>query len=312
VNTTAKSEINTIQLSVPVSGMRLDRYVAQALPQFSRCYIQKLVGQGYILVNEESAKTSQRLNGSDKITINFPPPIRPIVEPTSLTVVYEDKDILVIDKPAGLVVHPAPGHPDHTLVNAVLAHCPNLAVSSDLMRPGIVHRLDKDTSGLIIIAKNDYAREHLVNQFKNHTVTKSYLVLVRGRLSPGQGVIEAAIGRDPHARKRMAIVEAGKEAITQYRVKKYLNNYTLLDVTPRTGRTHQIRVHLSAIGYPVVGDLVYGTKCSHEVIAVCVKRQFIHAYRLGLRLPSNNKYQEFTCPLPPDLEQVLELCAHNV
>jgi len=312
VNTTAKSEIKTIQLSVPISGMRLDRHVAQALPQFSRCYIQKLVEQGYILVNEDRAKASQRLNSSDRIMVKLPPPARPIAEPTSLTIVYEDKDILVIDKPAGLVVHPAPGHPNHTLVNAVLAHCPNLAVSSDLMRPGIVHRLDKDTSGLIVIARNDHARQCLVSQFKSHAVTKGYLVLVRGRLSPGQGVIEAAIGRDPHNRKRMAVVETGKEASTRYQVKEYLGNYTLLDVIPGTGRTHQIRVHLSAIGYPVVGDLVYGTKCSHEAIAACVKRQFIHAYRLGFRLPSNNEYQEFTCPLPADLEQVLELCAHNV
>jgi len=306
VNTTAKSEIKTLQLVVPVSGMRLDRYVAQALPQFSRCYIQKLVEQGYILVNEQGAKASQRLNSSDRITIKLPPPIGLTAESTPLTIAYEDKDIIVVDKPAGLVVHPAPGHPSHTLVNAILAYYPSLATSEDLTRPGIIHRLDKDTSGLIIIAKNDSARQHLFNQFKSHAVTKGYLVLVRGRLSPERGIIEAPIGRDPHNRKRMAIVEGGKEAITQYRVKKYLNNYTLLDVTPKTGRTHQIRVHLSAIGYPVVGDLVYGTKCRREAIASGVRRQFIHAYRLGFRLPSTDEYQEFTSPLPVDLEQVLK------
>jgi len=210
-----------------------------------------------------------------------------------------------------LVVHPSPGHASHTLVNAILAHCPSLATSEDLTRPGIIHRLDKDTSGLMIIAKNDYARQYLVNQFKSHAVTKGYLVLVKGRPSPEQGAIEAPIGRDPHNRKRMAITETGKEASTQYKVKEYLNGYTLLEVAPRTGRTHQIRVHLSAIGYPVVGDPIYGTKRRHEAKALCLKRQFIHAYRLGFLLPSTNEYREFTCPLPADLKQALKLFAHD-
>jgi 23S rRNA pseudouridine1911/1915/1917 synthase len=173
------------------------------------------------------------------------------------------------------------------------------------MRPGIVHRLDKDTSGLIILAKNDFAREYLVAQFKSRTVTKGYLVLVKGKLSPKQGIIEAPIGRDPHSRRRMAIAEAGKEATTQYRVRKYLDNYTLVEVTPLTGRTHQIRVHLSAIGYPVVGDPIYGIKSAH------LSRQFIHAYRLGFYLPSTKQYQEFTSPLPTDLNQALEYLARN-
>lgn len=309
--TPAKSKTETLQLIAPISGIRLDKYVAEALPQFSRSYIQKLIAQGYILINEQKAKPSQRLKDTDKITIKPPPPIYPTAEPIPLAVIYEDKDILVIDKPAGLVVHPAPGHPSHTLVNAILARCPSLATSEDLTRPGIIHRLDKDTSGLIIIAKNDYARQYLVNQFKSHVVTKGYLVLVKGRLSPEQGVIEAPIGRDPHNRQRMAITETGKEASTQYEVKKYLNGYTLLEVTPKTGRTHQIRVHLSAIGYPVVGDLVYGTKRRLEAKASGLSRQFIHAYRLGFRLPSTNKYQEFTCPLPADLKQALKLFTHD-
>ncbi len=309
--TPAKSKTETLQLIAPISGIRLDKYVAEALPKFSRSYIQKLIAQGHILVNEQKAKPSQRLKDTDKITIKPPPPIYPTAEPIPLAVIYEDTDILVIDKPAGLVVHPAPGHPSHTLVNAILARCPSLATSEDLTRPGIIHRLDKDTSGLIIIAKNDYARQYLVNQFKSHVVTKGYLVLVKGRLSPEQGVIEAPIGRDPHNRKRMAITETGKEASTQYEAKKYLNDYTLLEVTPRTGRTHQIRVHLSAIGYPVVGDLVYGTKRRLEAKASGLSRQFIHAYRLGFRLPSTNEYREFTCPLPADLKQALKLFAHD-
>jgi 23S rRNA pseudouridine1911/1915/1917 synthase len=267
-----------------------------------------LITQGYILVNGQGAKASQKLNETDKITVNFPPSYTyPTAEPIPLTIIYEDKNIFVVDKPAGLTVHPTPGHPNHTLVNAILAHCPSLAMSNDLIRPGIVHRLDKDTSGLIVIAKNDFAKAHLMNQFKSHTVTKGYLVLVKGRLSPQQGMIEAPIGRDPYNRQRMAIVETGKEASTQYQVRKYLNNYTLLEVTLKTGRTHQIRVHLSAIGYPVVGDTIYGAKRRRETIASCLKRQFVHAYRLGFRLPSTNIYREFTCGLPLDLKQVLEL-----
>jgi len=290
-----------------VSDIRLDKYLTQVLPQFSRAYAQKLIEQGCVLVNGRKAKASQKLNKVDRITVELPPlPVHPSAEPIPLIIIYEDEDILVIDKPAGLTVHPAPGHPNHTLVNAVLAYCPSLAKSNELMRPGIVHRLDKDTSGLIVIAKNDFAREYLVAQFKSHAVTKGYLVLVKGRLSPEQGIIEAPIGRDPHSRRRMAIVEAGKEATTQYRVRKYLGNYTLVEVIPLTGRTHQIRIHLSAIGYPVVGDPVYGIKSAY------VNRQFIHAYRLGFRLPLTKQYQEFTSPLPADLEQALEHLARNI
>ncbi len=306
MNTSTRPKIKNFYLDSPISGIRLDKYLTQSLPQFSRSYLQKLIEQGYILVNKQRTKASQRLNESDKIAIELPPSSTyPLAEPIPLAIVYEDKDILVINKLAGLTVHPAPGHPDHTLVNAVLSHCPHLAISNDLIRPGIVHRLDKDTSGLMVIAKNDFAWQHLVNQFKTHDVTKGYLVLVKGRLSPEQGIIEAPIGRDSHNRQRMAVVSPGKEASTQYQVKKYLGNYTLLKVTPRTGRTHQIRVHLSAIGYPVIGDSVYGVKSAH------VDRQFIHAYRLGFRLPSTNEYREFTCSLPADLKQALELIAHS-
>jgi len=326
MTTTAEPKIKILQFGTVTPGIRLDKYVTQTLPEFSRSYIQKLIEQGYILVNEQKTKTSRKLSETDKVAINLPPPspTHPIAEPIHLSIVYEDKDILVIDKPAGLTVHPAPGHPSHTLVNAILAHCPSLATSNDVVRPGIVHRLDKDTSGLIVIAKNDFAKEHLVNQFKSHIVTKRYLVLVRGRISPEQGKIESPIGRDPHNRQRMAIVATGKEASTEYQVREYLCgkaakgevknlihinaaklHYTLLEVTPRTGRTHQIRVHLSSIGYPVVGDPVYGAK------SLIAKRQFIHAYLLGFYLPSTKEYHEFTCPLPSDLRQALESLAQN-
>ena len=306
MNATTNHKVKTLKFNSPVSDIRLDKYLTQVLPQFSRAYLQKLIVQGYILVNGQRAKANQRLSNVDRITVELPPlSLYPLAEPIPLTIIYEDEDILVIDKPAGLTVHPAPGHPSHTLVNAILAHCPDLAMSNELMRPGIVHRLDKDTSGLIVIAKNDSAREYLAAQFKSRTVTKGYFVLVKGRLSPEQGMIEAPIGRDPHSRRRMAIVEAGKEATTRYRVRQYLDNYTLVEVTPLTGRTHQIRVHLSAIGWPVVGDPLYGIKSAH------LNRQFIHAYRLGFCLPSTKQYQEFIAPLPVDLEQALEHLARN-
>ena len=306
MNTTASPGIKTLQFASPTPNVRLDKYLTEVLPQFSRVYLQRLIRQGHVLINGQMAKASQNLRKSDRITVELPPlPGCPLAEPIPLVIVYEDQDILVVDKPAGLTVHPAPGHPSHTLVNAILAHCPGLAASNELMRPGIVHRLDKDTSGLIVIAKTDFAREYVAAQFKSRTVTKRYLVLVQGRLSPEQGVIEAPIGRDPHRRRRMAIVEAGKQAVTQYRVQKYLDGYTLVEVSPLTGRTHQIRIHLSAIGCPVVGDPIYGVKSAH------LDRQFVHAYCLGFRLPSTKQYQEFTSPLPADLEQALEHLARN-
>jgi 23S rRNA pseudouridine1911/1915/1917 synthase len=306
MNATTNPKTEKLRFNSPAPDVRLDKYLAQALPQFSRAYLQRLIEQGYIQVNGQETKASQRLTKSDRITVELrPSPGRPLPEPIALVVIYEDAEIMVIDKPAGLTVHPAPGHPSHTLVNALLAHCPGLTMNNDLTRPGIVHRLDKDTSGLIVIAKNDSAREYLVAQFKSRTVNKRYLVLVKGSLSPQQGIIEAPIGRDPHHRRRMAVVEAGKQAITKYQVREYVDDYTLVEVSPLTGRTHQIRVHLAAIGYPVVGDPTYGIKSPH------LDRQFVHAYRLGFRLPSTKQYQEFTSPLPADLKQALELLARS-
>jgi 23S rRNA pseudouridine1911/1915/1917 synthase len=306
MNAATHHSVRTLQFDSSVSDIRLDKYLTQVLPQFSRAYLQKLIVQGNVLINGQRTKANQRLSNADRITVELPHlPIYPLAEPIPLTIIYEDEDILVIDKPAGLTVHPAPGHPSHTLVNAILAHCPSLAMSNELMRPGIVHRLDKDTSGLILIAKNDSAGDYLAAQFKNRTVIKGYLVLVKGSLSPEEGIIEAPIGRDSYNRRRMGVVEGGKEATTKYRVRQYLDGYTLVEVTPLTGRTHQIRVHLSAIGHPVVGDPLYGTKSTH------LSRQFVHAYRLGFCLPSTKQYQEFIAPLPVDLEQALEHLARN-
>ncbi len=284
------------------TGTRLDKYVGERCPELSRTYAQRLIADGYITVNDRVAKASHKLSIGDRLRVVIPPtapgPLLP--EAIPLNIIYEDDDLLVVDKPAGLTVHPAPGHPSHTLVNAVLFHFPGLADVGDSLRPGIVHRLDKDTSGVMLVAKNRVAQLNLSEQFKAHSVVKAYLVLVKGRLTPERGIIEAAIGRDPRNRKRMAVVTDGREARTEYRVVKYLDSYTLLEVMPETGRTHQIRVHLSAIGFPVVGDSVYGVKSPH------LSRQFIHASRLGFKLPSSGEYAEFESKLPSDLEQALK------
>jgi 23S rRNA pseudouridine1911/1915/1917 synthase len=283
-------------------GTRLDKYVCHQLGELSRTRIQKLIADGYITVNDQVAKAGLKLNIGDRLRVIIPPvpPSRLTPEAIPLNIIYEDDDLLVIDKPAGLTVHPAPGHLSHTLVNALLSHFPHLADISDSLRPGIVHRLDKDTSGVMLVAKNSVAQADLVEQFKTRSVAKAYLVLVKGHLTPEDGAIEAPIGRDPGNRKRMAVVASGREARTEYRVIRYIADYTLLEVRPETGRTHQIRVHFSAIGYPVVGDKVYGVKSAY------LSRQFIHASRLGFKLPSTGEYVEFKSELPPDLAQALK------
>jgi 23S rRNA pseudouridine1911/1915/1917 synthase len=279
-------------------GLRLDRYLCYEYKEISRSQIKRLLDAGYITVNNAAAKANYKVKSGDKIRINLPPSPDLTPEDISLSIIYEDSDLLVIDKPPGLVVHPAPGHPHHTLVNALLARCPDLS-SDGSVRPGIVHRLDKDTSGLMVVAKNNTIQRALAEQLRNHSMKKRYLVLVKGHLTPERGVIEAPIGRDQRHRKRLAISAQGKEARTLYHVVEYLADYTLLEVTLETGRTHQIRVHFSAIGHPVVGDTTYGRK------SPLVGRQFIHACHLGFRLPSTGEYVEFDSELPPELKWVL-------
>ena len=283
----------------------MDKFVSAKCPELSRTRVQRLIADGKITVNDQLAKAGHKLNIGDRIIVTIPPapPSKLLPEDIPLDIIYEDNDLLVVDKPAGLTVHPAPGHPAHTLINAIISRIPHLADIGDTLRPGVVHRLDKDTSGLMLVAKNTSSQANLIEQFRKRSVVKAYLVLVKGRLTPESGIIEAPIGRDPRNRKRMAVVSGGREARTEYRVIKYIGDYSLLEVKLYTGRTHQIRVHLSAIGFPVLGDKIYGAK------SPLLSRQFMHACRLGFKLPSTGEYREFESKLPADLEKALKSIA---
>ncbi len=295
-----------LKLTVEEDETRLDIFVAGRCG-VSRSYAQKLIELGDVTVNGCSAKPSRKVVTGDRVSVTLPPPepLDLVPEDIPLKVVYEDSDVIVIDKPAGLVVHPTAGQRTGTLVNALLARCPDLGGIDGTLRPGIVHRLDKDTSGLMMVAKNDAAHASLSRQIKRRGITKAYIVLVAGHLSPESGAIEAPIGRSVKDRKRMGVVSGGKDARTQYQVIKYLNGHTLLEAILETGRTHQIRVHFSAIGHPVFGDPVYGKKSK------VLGRQFLHAHRLGFRLPSSGEYVEFTSILPADLQGALVALSHQ-
>ncbi|MBI4322496.1 MAG: RluA family pseudouridine synthase [Chloroflexi bacterium] len=272
-------------------------------PDLSRSHVQKLITSGRVLVDGKPAKPSTRLFAGARIRLEIPPPqpTELVPEAMPIAVVYEDEDVIVVDKPAGLVVHPAPGHPAGTLVNALLARYPNLRIS-DTLRPGIVHRLDKDTSGLLVIARNDRAMARLTQQMKNRQVLKEYLALVHGMMRESEGVIDAPIGRHPKKRKQMAVVEGGRLAKTHFTVLARFSGYTVVRVRLETGRTHQIRVHFAWIGHPVAGDAVYGSRKTDLPLA----RQFLHAQKLGFSLPSSGEYVEFASPLPPDLAVALD------
>lgn len=301
-----------IEFLIKDSGIRLDKFLAEHISGLSRSAARRLIEAGEVAVNGEPVKASYKVRTGDWVVCRQPVAEAPTLqaEPIPLDVVYEDQWLLVIDKPAGMVVHPAPGHAGGTLVNALLAHYPDLADSGD-ERPGIVHRLDRDTSGLILVARTNKIRRALQRQFKERTVHKAYLALLDGHLQPVYGRIEAAIGRDPRHRQRMAVVPGGREAITEYHVLEYFDQqvgpaagaYTLVEVQPQTGRTHQIRVHLASIGHPVAGDPVYGRR----KVTLPLERQFLHARLLRLSHPATGRRLEVEAPLPPDLASVLHL-----
>ena len=295
--------MRTLELTADRGGERLDTFIARRCPELSRSQARRLIDEGLVSVNGRQAKPSEGVTAGLSVNVTIPPPetIELAPEAIPLTIIYQDGDIIVLDKPAGLTVHPAPGHPSGTLVNALLAACPDLQGIAGTLRPGIVHRLDKDTSGLMVVAKNYRAQRALQHQLKESEVRKTYLALVKGVPSPREGTIGAPIGRHPKNRKKMAVVADGRESTTRYRVREEIagGKYSLLEVEPVTGRTHQIRVHLAAIGHPVVGDATYGR--SSESIG----RQFLHAHKLAFAMPLGGRTVEFVSPLPADLRGAL-------
>ena len=282
---------------------RLDRYLAARFAGFSRSALQRWIDEGLVQVDGRPAKASQKVAKGQRIRVAVPPPAPEdlVPEPRPLDILYEDADLVLLNKPPGEVVHPAPGHPTGTLVQALLAHCTDLTGVGGRLRPGIVHRLDKDTSGLLLVAKNDRAFRALQEQFKAREVRKAYLALVHGHLREPAGRIEAPIGRDPRSRQRMAVVPGGRPAVTRYRVLRTVGPYTLVLALPVTGRTHQVRVHFAFLGHPVAGDALYGPRRGPFPFP----RQFLHAWCLGFRHPSTGEWMQVQAPLPADLRAVL-------
>ena len=286
---------------------RLDVFLTDALPDFSRSYLKKLIDDSLVTVNGQWTKPNYKLKLGDVIEVAVPDPIPLDVRPEriALNIVFEDEWILVIDKPAGMVVHPAPGNYTGTLVNAVLNHCSDLSGIGGVERPGIVHRLDKDTSGIIVVAKNDEALQSLAKQFKDRVVKKQYLALAKGVVRNHSGTIDASIGRHRINRKKMAVNgNLGREAITHYETIEQFDRFAFLKIFPKTGRTHQIRVHLSYIGNPVLGDKLYNGASSHPAIK-SLTRQALHAHVLELMHPRTGNSVQFESPLPKDIASLM-------
>lgn len=285
--------------------MRLDKYLAEQFPEQTRSYLQKLIKEGGVLVNGRSVKTGYQLSCGDEVCVNIPEPKELDVEPQKmeLDIVYEDEDVILINKPKGMVVHPAPGHTKDTLVNGLLYHCQgNLSGINGVARPGIVHRIDRDTTGILIVCKNDMAHNSIAAQLKEHSITRRYRALVHGNIKEDKGTVEGPIGRHPVDRKKMAINERnGKPAVTHYQVLKRFGNYTYIECVLETGRTHQIRVHMASIGHPLVGDEVYGpAKCPFKLEGQC-----LHAMVLGFVHPRTGEYMEYSAELPGYFQELL-------
>ena len=287
------------ELTAEESGQRLDKYLAEKMTDLSRSRIKELVQAGEVLVNGKKSKVSYKVQKGDLIQVTVLPlePLALEAENIPLDIVYEDEDVIVVNKPQGMVVHPAAGHPSHTLVNALLYHTRDLADSPEGFRPGIVHRIDKDTSGLLMVAKNAAARESLEKQLAAKSNKRQYLAIVHGNFAEEEGTVDAPIGRNPKDRKQMAVVEKGKSAVTHFKVLEQYQGYSLVECQLETGRTHQIRVHMAYIGHPLAGDPLYGPRKT-----LPGHGQFLHAKTLGFEQPSTGEWLEFSVQ-PPEIFQ---------
>ncbi len=299
-------DMEELSLTAGRSGERIDRFLSEELESLSRSYIQKLVKDGSVLVNGKPVKANYKISQDDIVQVSIPDPEEPDILPEDipLDILYEDDDVLIVNKPKGMVVHPAPGHYSHTLVNAVMFHCrDNLSGINGVMRPGIVHRIDMDTTGSLVICKNDTAHQILAEQLKEHSITRRYHAIVHGNLKADEGVIDAPVGRHPTDRKKMSTkAPHGRRAVTHYRVLERFGNYTYIECELETGRTHQIRVHMASIGHPILGDQVYGpAKCPFKL-----QGQTLHAKILGFHHPATGEYMEFDAPLPEYFQRLLE------
>jgi 23S rRNA pseudouridine1911/1915/1917 synthase len=296
-------------LSVPAAdaGVRLDRWLAAHVPELSRARLQALIDAGHVRIDGGVPKASRRLAGGEHVSLEIPPapPETLAPEPIALTVLYEDDEVLVVDKPAGMVVHPGAGHSTGTLAAAVLAHAPGTSGVGGPRRPGIVHRLDKDTSGLLVMAKTVRAYDSLTAQLAARTVTRRYRAVVHGRVKANDGVVDAPIGRHPRDRLRMAVVPRGKRAVTRYRVLERFAHVSDLDVKLETGRTHQIRVHMASLGHPVVGDPLYGARPGRAPVPVSLEGLALHAAELAFVHPVTESWLQFASPLPPRIARLL-------
>ena len=288
---------------------RIDQYLANHLP-LSRTSIQRLIKEKFVRVNKKEIKANYKLHPEDEVEVCIPgpSPVPLMPEPIPLDILYEDEHLLLVNKPYGLVVHPAPGHDRGTLVNALLYHCKDLKGIGGRERPGLVHRLDKDTSGVLVVAKSDPVHRHLSKQFKLHTVHRVYMALIQGVMKKGSGIIDLPIGRDTKDRKKISSrTSKPKHAITHFKVLKRYNDATLIELRPQTGRTHQLRVHLSHLHHPVAGDKTYGGRGYGKLGNVKIGRLMLHAMKLGFTHPQTEEYMEFEAPLPEDMKEVIDV-----
>lgn len=302
----------TYQIGLGEDDERLDKWISNALPDLSRSYIQKCIKEDAVLVNDKPQKAGYRLKVDDEILFRIPDAVEPAIEAENipLDILYEDEDVIVVNKPKGMVVHPAPGHYSGTLVNAVMFHCKDqLSGINGTLRPGIVHRIDRDTTGSLIICKNDHAHTVIASQLKEHSITRKYRAIVHGVIEPDSGTIRSSIGRDPKDRKKMAVNEQnGKPAVTHYTVLQRFEEYTYIECQLETGRTHQIRVHMASIGHPLLGDEIYSSSKS----AFQTLGQTLHAMVIGFKHPTTGVYTEVTAPLPEYFEQLLHKLLKNI